>query len=100
MQRRVYQATGPTDAYLVRDWLERNGIRVFVRGEGLMSLRGELPISWPSLWVEPADEGVANEALAAFHAPTLVHPDWKCDGCGEQNAPTFGSCWSCGRDAA
>ena len=87
------------DAYLVRDWLVRNDIAVWMRGESLMSVRGDVPIgmAWPAVWVDKADEGRATDALKTFHGPVLVHPDWSCR-CGETNAPSFASCWSCGRD--
>lgn len=98
---RVYRGTGPTDAYLVRDWLERNGVEAAVRGESLMTLRGDIPITeaWPSLWVAPDLEARAAELITRFHGPALVHPPWKCPSCDEENAPTFGSCWSCGTDS-
>jgi hypothetical protein len=96
---RVYQAVGPTDAYLVRDWLERNEIRAWVRGEHLVSLRGDLPVIWPSVWVALGDRDRAEAAVQTFNQPMLVHPDWLC-ACGEVNGPTFASCWSCGKDAA
>ncbi len=77
---KVYQATGPTDAYLVRDWLERNGVKAQVRGESLMSLRGEIPVgqAWPTLWVAAANRERAKELLKQFEGPTLVHPPWQC----------------------
>lgn len=95
----VYKASGATDAYLVRHWLERNGIVALVR-DGLLSVRGELPIgvSWPTVWVAPADRERAEEAIRAYTGPVLVHPPWKCPGCEEINEPNFGSCWSCGQD--
>ena len=96
---RIYRATGPTDAYLLRDWLERNGVRAQVRGESLMSLRGEVPIgeAWPTLWVAEANVERAEQLMRQFEGPTLVHPPWQC-ACGEENAPNFASCWDCGRD--
>ena len=99
---KVYQGTGPTDAYLARDWLERNDVPCWVRGESLLSLRGELPIgeAWPTVWVKAVDEARARTLLAQFEGPTLVHPDWQCAHCGEPNGPNFMSCWSCGRDKA
>lgn len=98
---RAYQGSGPTDAYLVRDWLQRNGVSAEVRGESLMTLRGDIPITeaWPTVWVPPDLHARARELVTEFHGPTLVHPDWKCPRCGEENAPTFGSCWSCGTDS-
>lgn len=95
----VYKASGATDAHLVRHWLERNGIRAVVR-DALMSARGELPIgdSWPTVWVAEPDSTRAEEAIRLFNGPTLVHPPWACPACGEENAPNFGSCWSCDAD--
>src|SRR5688572_8706888 len=97
---RVYQGLGPTDVYLVRDWLERNEIHAWIRGEHLAGARGGLPVGWPSAWVTTRDRDRAEHALREFHQPMLVHPDWHCHGCGESNGPAFGSCWNCGRDAA
>jgi hypothetical protein len=99
MQCRVYQGTGPADAYLVRDWLERNDIPTWLRGEALLGLQGAIPIgrTWPSVWVMDQDRGRAEDAMRTFNGPALVHPDWKCR-CGEINAPSFGSCWSCGAE--
>jgi hypothetical protein len=98
---RVYRATGPADAYLVRDWLVRNDIPAQVRNENLMSIRGEVPVgqAWPEVWVNRDDQVRAEEAIQTFQGPTLVHPDWRCAGCGELNPASFGSCWSCGRSA-
>ncbi|MFT7521273.1 MAG: hypothetical protein ACI9MC_003424 [Kiritimatiellia bacterium] len=96
---KAYQATGPFDAYLVRDWLQRNGVKAQVRGEALMSIRGDVPIgeAWPTLWVAPEHLKMASGLIQEFDGPTLVHPPWKCT-CQEENAPNFGSCWNCGRD--
>jgi len=96
---RVYLATGPTDAYLVKHWLERNGLDVHVQGD-LVSARGEIPIgeSWPTVWVPEASSARARELVDAFFGPTLVHPRWRCPDCGEDNEPNFGSCWNCDGD--
>lgn len=95
----IYRATGPTDGYLLKHWLERNGLTVHVQGD-LVSARGEIPIgeSWPTLWVPANDAPRARELVDAFFGPTLVHPVWKCQGCGEMNEPNFGSCWNCDGD--
>jgi hypothetical protein len=95
---RAYQGEGPADAYLVRDWLERNGIRTWLRGEGLIGVRGgPFGVGWPGVWVPESDKWCAEVVLREFHAPALVHPDWVCR-CGESNAPAFGACWSCGAE--
>lgn len=96
----VYRATGPTDAYLVRDWLIRNGLRATVRGENLMSIRGDVPIgeAWPTVWTPPSQEARATRLVTEFQGPTLVHPAWQCPSCSEENGPNYASCWSCGAD--
>jgi hypothetical protein len=95
----VYRGASRTDAYLVRDWLERNGIPVIVQGEALMSALGDLPVAeaLPSCWVPEAAEQDARRLVEAFTGPHLVHPAWQCE-CGEENPPSFGSCWSCAQD--
>jgi hypothetical protein len=95
---KVYQGLGPTDAYLLRDWLQRNGITAEVRGESLMSLRGDVPLgqAWPALWVPPGEKTRTELLIAEFEGPVLVHPHWRCGACAEENGPNFASCWSCG----
>ena len=98
---RIYKGQSHTDAYLVRDWLVRNGIEsAHVRGENRMGVLGEIPVpdAWPAVYVVEADRERAIECLATFHAPTLVHPEWACSRCGESNGPVFGSCWQCGAE--
>jgi hypothetical protein len=92
----VFRGSGPTDAWLVHDWLVRNDIEVQVRGD-LVSLGGRIPMheSWPTLWVRARDVQRAAEALESYRAPRLVHPSWVCAKCGEENEATFDSCWSC-----
>ena len=87
------------DAYLVRHWLERNGIPCHLRGD-LSSIRGEIPIpeAWPTVWVHADAEAQALDVLKLLDTPTLVHPKWTCDVCNEVNEPNFASCWSCSAD--
>ncbi len=92
----IYRGAGPTDAYLLRHFLEGNEIRALVRGD-LVSLRGEIPIgeAWPSLWVPEADRERAEALVRRYHGPQLVHPRWSCPGCREVNEATFEWCWNC-----
>lgn len=94
----VFRGGGPTEAWLVRDWLQRNGLDVRVQGD-LSGLRGEIPVdqAWPSVWVHRTDLLRAQEVVRDFTAPRLVHPAWRC-ACGEENEANFGSCWSCESD--
>jgi hypothetical protein len=96
----VYKATTPADAEVVRHWLERNEVAAQVRG-GLVELRGQIPMGTPqgpTVWVSERDSESARHALQLLRRPQLVHPQWTCSGCGELNAPSFGSCWSCQED--
>ena len=92
----IYQAQGPFEGHQVAHWLERNDIEVRILGD-LVGLAGGIPVTdaWPSLWVKSEDTERAKIAIQRFSGPRAVHPEWTCPGCGETNAPTFGSCWSC-----
>ena len=94
----MFRGTGPAEAWFVRDWLERNGLAVWVRDGS--SMRGQLPVdeAWPSVWVRADDRTAAEAAMRAYHAPQLVHPRWRCGACGEDNEANFGSCWNCEAD--
>jgi hypothetical protein len=95
----LFRGGGPTDAWLVRDWLLRNGLEVRVQGD-LSGLHGQIPIgdAWPSVWVRRSDLPSATDALRQYDAsPRLVHPVWRC-ACGEENEANFESCWSCQTD--
>lgn len=92
----VYRAGLPTDAHLLLHWLRRNGIPAEVRGD-LMTARGELPVweSSPSVWVATEHELDARALVAEFELEEEGGEKWACPGCGEENEPTFASCWSC-----
>jgi hypothetical protein len=96
---RVYRGTGPADAFLVRDWLERSGVSARVHGD-LTALRGEIPIaeSWPAVWVADTDEPAARTAIALMTGPRLVREAWTCAACGSDGEPDFDSCWNCDAD--
>ena len=93
----LYRAMGPTDAYLLRQWLEDVGIPCRLVGESLMGLGGAIPIpdALPRVLVPKAHEAEAKEALARWQGPRLVHPARTCPHCGEDNPPSFALCWSC-----
>ena len=95
----VYRGGNVADAWLMGDWLERNGVEVWVRDQLSMAL-GQLPAdeSAPSVWVRGRDRVAAVGWVERWSGPALVHPRWRC-ACGEENDPNFGSCWSCGADA-
>jgi len=94
----VYKASGPADAYLVRDHLVAHGLPVEVRGQHLGGLGGALPLSetWPSLWVVDRHESRARALISDWDAATMPDgPSWTCV-CGAEVDGHFGECWSCG----
>lgn len=102
--KKVYVATDPADAYLLKGLLEGENIPAEVRGEYLYGIRGEVPITpdtCPSVWVvDDSDFGRAVELVAAVrerNAPSSEDSGaWRC-GCGEENERRFTECWRCGR---
>ena len=68
--QQVYTAAHPTDAHLVKGFLEAHGIRAIVRGEAIFGLRGEVPMTadtLPTVWVfDESAVGRAQELIAEF----------------------------------
>ena len=104
--RKVYVASNPADAHLLKGALEAEGIIAVVRGDFLWNLRGEIPLApetSPSVWIEnESDYDRAREVISAFEKeegrPAPAGSDWRCAGCGEMNESPFTECWQCGRD--
>jgi hypothetical protein len=102
--KKVYTATDPADAHLLKGLLEGENIPSEVRGEYLYGIRGHVqmtPDTCPSVWVvDDADfERAAELVTAVWGRNPLPHGDagtWRC-GCGEENERQFTECWSCGR---
>lgn len=101
--RQVFVAQHPTEAYFVKDLLEREGIDAEVRGEALFGMRGEAPVTpdtLPSVWI--SDERQTEKAIAIMAAyrhgdarAATAGPPWRCPRCGEQIESQFTACWRC-----
>ena len=100
--RKVYTATDPADAHLLKGLLEGENIAAEVRGEHLYGMRGHVPITpdtCPSVWVvDDADFGRATERVAEVRGgrPVGDAGTWRCR-CQEENERQFTECWRCGR---
>ncbi len=98
----VHTAPEATEARVVQQLLEAEGIRVLVKGEYIDTLRGAIPLpeAMPTVWVlDPVDEKRAREVLAAYVSGRVEGGDaepWTCPGCGEEHAAQFRACWECG----
>jgi len=81
-----------------RNLLRQHGIDVILRNEFAGSGAGELSTfdTWQEIWVAEADYDNAVAILSVLSEPVLGEI-WTCEGCGEENEPTFCSCWNCQR---
>jgi hypothetical protein len=103
--KKVFVAGDITEAYLVRDLLEMQGLDALVRGEDLWHTRGEVPFvdAWPSVWIlDESREDDARAVVADYESrrtrPAATEPGWKCRRCGQELEAQFTACWSCGTE--
>lgn len=91
----VFSAEHLTEAYLIRGYLQAEGIPSEVRGDD-----SSLPDTLPEIWVlDDSQAGLAIEAISAFQnrsSNSSVGAPWQCAECGEQLAPQFNTCSKCG----
>lgn len=96
---KVYTASDPVNAEIVKDYLAGHGIEAEVRDHFLWGGMGDLPANvYPTVWVQHSEQHAnARKLLADFEAGrTRSGPDWRCAGCGERLASQFTACWQCG----
>ena len=107
--KKIYQATGPGDAHVLRGLLEAEGIAVVVRGDDFVPLQGGSLFTVetrPSLWVLDDDSYARARDLADHYAsnarsePPASGETWTCRACGEAVEVQFTACWSCGKSRA
>ena len=101
--RQIFVAQHPTEAYFVKDLLQREGIDAEVRGEALFGMRGEAPVTpytLPSVWVAE-DNKAAGAAVIGDYRRRGGRAEgsgqaWRCPSCGEELEAQFAACWNCG----
>ncbi len=101
---KIFIARHPTEAHLVKNLLESEGVTAEVHGEALYSALGEIPIisdTLPSVWIW--DDSLADKAkevidryLKGQNSDVSFGKPWHCPGCGEFIESQFTSCWRCG----
>ena len=107
--RKVFTATHPAEAHLVRGWLANAGVDATVAGEELFQTRGGgapiTPDTLPTVWVLDDDETRARELLASAESPLApsgspqaAAGSWRCPKCGELVEAEFTACWNCGTE--
>ena len=84
----------------LRNVLEQNGIRCFIRNEQLSGALGEVPFleCLPELWVQSdRDKPLAERLISDLRAAPVGATDpWTCPQCRETNEAQFAACWNCG----
>ncbi|MEJ2698871.1 MAG: DUF2007 domain-containing protein [Desulfuromonadales bacterium] len=90
-----------SQAAILKEILEQEGIACLVRNEELSTALGEIPFieCAPELWV--IDDEVFPRAkmllegwMKSSEAPS---EPWVCPDCGEKLEGQFGACWKCGK---
>ncbi len=98
--KRVYSSPVSLMVGHLRNILEAEGIRCFVKNEFLAGGAGELPPTecWPELWVERAIDYQRAERLVRESLAAEVRDEraWTCPRCGEILEAQFSACWKCG----
>lgn len=95
----AYVAADLMRAHLIKGFLDSEGIFSVVRGEHLMALQGEIPITvdtLPSIWVLGTDLRHARDLITRALSGDLRPVQWRCPECGEQIEGQFTECWQCG----
>lgn len=96
---KLFNASNPTEAHIVCGLLQQQNIAAEVRGEGIFSLKGEIPLTEdtdPYVWLlQPQKQEVAEELIKEYQNQQVNLPDWACERCGEINEGQFGACWNC-----
>lgn len=94
----VHRGTDPIEANLLKGMLESEGIPAAVTGADLVGGYSGVPkVCDVRLLVPERYRARAADALAHYERERPAGDEWRCAGCGEVNAPSFESCWSCGR---
>lgn len=96
----IHRGTDPIEANLLKGMLETEGIPAAVTGADLVGGYSGVPkVCDVRLLVPGRYRASAEDALARYERERSAGDDWRCAACGEFNASSFESCWSCGEGA-
>ena len=104
--KKVFIARHPTEAHLVKNLLELEGIESELQGEALFGALGALAITedtLPSVWIREDSQlekalGIVSRYEQGFGSHVIIGKLWHCPKCGEMLEPQFTTCWQCGTD--
>lgn len=95
----AYVANSLAQAHLIKGFLDAEGIFAVVRGEHLVGIAGEIPITMdtlPSIWVGEDDRDRARALIDEALKSEEVLEEWTCPECSEVVEGQFTECWNCG----
>lgn len=97
---RLYRASDLSEAHLLRDLLEEDGLSCCIVNENLASLAGELPFGLivPEVWITDSRDLFMARAVLKEYLERKGKPDpgeRRCPKCGETSPGNFDLCWSC-----
>lgn len=96
----VRRGTDPIEASLLKGLLESEGIPATVTGADLVGGYSGVPrVCDVRLLVPERYREGALEVLSGYERRRPAGAEWRCAGCGEPNAASFETCWSCGAAA-
>jgi len=94
----VHRGTDPIEANLLKGMLDSEGIPAAVTGADLVGGYSGVPkVCDVRLLVPVRYRASAAAVLERYEREHPAGGEWRCADCGEHNASSFESCWSCGR---
>ena len=97
--KRIYTAASLPEAHLLLHALECSGVNARVFNENAQGAVGELPVTYPEIWIEhDRDEVRARAVIEQFERRNEPEKLKNCLVCGEQSPDTFEVCWRCAAD--
>lgn len=94
----VYSALDGIQAKLIQDELAQLGVPTELFNQHSASGLGELPASYPQVWVKRnQDEHRAKQFITRFEARLKQSSEEcvTCPNCDESNPTNFETCWAC-----
>jgi len=101
MRKPLIASLDTLEIHHLKNVLQAEGIRCFLRNELLARLAGEIPFTECALELHLLDESDrwrAERILEEWRGARPGKEDpWVCDYCGERLEGQFTTCWQCGK---
>lgn len=81
----------------IKNLIEAQGIKVFIKNEFSQGAVGELSAldAWPEVWIyNDTDFDIADKIVKSSQNHTSSS-EWTCKNCNEKNDTSFEICWNC-----